>query len=347
VLAALAALGGAGCLERLGGTEPSPFHAALSLAGTWEWGHAVDEPGLRRVERELWRWLPARERGVVRGHYLREVTVRSSALPFACNQDTLYRQRAWFEVEARAIRPSRQAGGERDPRGAIEIVETSYRVEPSPCDHGFRKLGRYRARVDKGRAELRFPEGRQTLWRTSYDGGALAVPWEETPPRLAGAWQWATATIDEQGLLRREGERWELMMKDAALDAADFGGAAEHALLFDGVYARRVRVESRDGSIIPCAGATAYEFEDRYVLDGKRRGALIAVQETEVQAGEHPCLRGRHERTLDTALLEPRGDFLVLEWRGKRRQVLHRPRAPRPAGEAAALLYNEGATRHE
>lgn len=323
--ALVAAVSSAGC-DPLARYEPSPFHAALALGGTWEWGHAVDEPGLRRVERETWRWLPAGERGVVRGHYLREVTVSSSGQPFACNQDRRYRQRAWFEVEARAIRPSSEAGGERNPRGAIEIVETGYRVEPSPCDHGFRKLGRYRARVDKGRAELRFDEGRQTLWRTSYDGGALEVPWEAEPARLAGGWQWQAKTIDEQGLIRREGERWELTVGDAALDSADFGGAPEHARLFDGVYARRVSVESPDGSIIPCAGAASYSFEDRYVLDGKRRGALVAVQETEVQAGAHPCLRGREERALDTAILEQRGDYLVLEWRGKRRQVLHRPR---------------------
>jgi hypothetical protein len=274
----------------------------------------------------VWRWLPARERGVLRGHYLREVTVRSSGAPFACNQDQLYRQRAWFEVEARAIRPSRAAGGEPNPRGAIEIVEVGYRVEPSPCDHGFRKLGRYRARVDKGRAELRFPEGRQTLWRTSREGGPLEPPWEVAPARLAGAWQWRAETRDEQGLVRREEERWELAVPDAALDVAGFGGAAEHTRIFDAQVTRQVTVTSPDGALIPCAGAVSYGFDDRYTADGKRRGALIALQETAVSAGEHPCLRGREQRTLDTALIEQLGEYLVLEWRGKRRQVLHRPR---------------------
>jgi hypothetical protein len=53
---------------------------------------------------------------------------------------------------------------------------------------------------------------------------------------------------------------------------------------------------------------------------------VLAIRETAVSAGDHACLRARRARSLDSATLEVRGDFLVLEWRGKRRQVLHRPR---------------------
>lgn len=320
--AALVALGLCSCSPP-GFDEPSPFFAAFALSGTWQWAHVVDEPSGRRLEREEWRWIPGSAPGVVRGHYLREVTVRSADLPFACNQDRVYTQRAWFEVEARAVREPGQL-----PRH-LEIVEKAYRTEPSPCDHGFRKLGRYLATVRGGRAVLIFPEGRQTLWRTESSGGPLPVPWEEAPPPLAGAWRWQSATLDEQGNLRREDERWELSLTDPAFDrgfALRGGGvAAEHAKIFDGVYTRTVTVSSRDGSILACAGAPSYGFEDRYTFTGKRRGPLIAVQETAAAAGQHPCLRDQPTRTLDTATLEREGAYLILDWRGKRRQVLHRP----------------------
>lgn len=321
------------------GSDPSPFFAAFALYGTWEWEHAVDEPSLHRVEREQWKWIPASTPGVVFGQYLREVTVTSDGLPFACNQDQQYTQRAWFEVEARAVTVTDDASltiVRRKPKSTvkIEIVEKAYRTEPSPCDHGFRKLGRYlvtthRARgagsAGGDRAVLTFPEGRQTLRRTSATGGPLAVPWERSPSPLAGAWRWSTQSTDEQGLVRSEDERWELALTNPSFNLG-LGAAAEHAKIFDAVVTRRVRITSPDGSLIPCADAATYGFEDRYVLTGKRRGTLIALQETGVSAGEHPCLHARAERTLDTATLEHLGDFLVLEWRGKRRQVLHRPR---------------------
>jgi hypothetical protein len=337
----------AGC-DLPGAGEPSPFFAAFALYGTWEWAHVVDEPGLRRLERERWSWIPASTPGVVHGHYLREVTVRSAALPFACNQDQQYTQRAWFEVEARAITavvgPGTPGAVGRSTKHVvkIEIVETAYRTEPSPCDHGFRKLGRYLVTADRGRAVLSFPDGRQTLWRTQTAGGPLPVPWERQPATFAGPWRWSTQSVDEQGLWRSEDERWELALTHSGSGSGpgsglgsgldlDLGAAAEHAKIFDAVVTRRVRVSSPDGSPIPCAGAASYGFEDRYVLDGKRRGTLVALQETGVSAGQHPCLRGRAERSLDTATLERLGDFLVLEWRGKRRQVLHRPRPDPPA----------------
>ena len=39
----------------------------------------------------------------------------------------------------------------------------------------------------------------------------------------------------------------------------------------------------------------------------------------------NPCLRATARRTLDEATAEQIGDFLVLEWRGKRREILYRP----------------------
>ncbi len=337
-----------------GADERSPFAAAFALSGTWEWAHVVDDPGLRRLEREVWRWQPATTPGVLRGAYLREVTVRSATLPFSCNQARQYQQRAWFEVEARIVppRPPRPppppaaaaTAGAAEPdeataaEGELEIVEKSYRAEPSPCDHGFRKLGRYRAFAHGGHVVLHFPEGRQTLWRTAaaeataaHPAAAPRPPWERAPAPLGGAWRWSSRSTDEQGLVRREEERWELAVTSAFTPCVSCGfGAfallAEHAVLFDGVYTRRVTVESADGAELPCAGAAAYGFEDRFVVEGRRRGALIALRETAVAAAPHPCLQDRDERSLDSATLEQLGDHLLLDWRGKRRQVLHRPR---------------------
>jgi hypothetical protein len=325
-----------------GSDEPPPFYADFVLRGTWQWAHLVEEPGLRRLERETWSWHPTRGAhapGVLRGSYLREVTVRSSLLPFACNQDQQYTQRAWYEVEAHPVPPSARrrrgepAPGEAppEPPGDLELVELSYRTEPSPCDHGFRKLGRYRAFSSEGRLLLRFPEGQQTLWRTSDERGPARPPWEQRPARLGGSWQWRSVSTDEQGLVRREEEHWELAVAAAFVPCLGCGfGAfaplAEHAKLFDGIYTRRVTVESADGAAIPCAGAAAYGFEDRFILEGRRHGPVIALRETAVAAAPHPCLRARDERSLDSATLEQQGEHLVLDWRGKRRQVLHRPR---------------------
>lgn len=319
--AAAAACAGLASCHLPGFDEPSPFFAAFAFSGTWQWAHLVDEPSGRRLEREEWRWIPGARPGVVHGHYLREVTVRTAGEPFACNQDRVYTQRAWYEVEARAVKEPGK------PARHIEIVETAYRTEPSPCDHGFRKLGRYLATVRGDRAVLIFPEGRQTLWRTDATGGPLPVPWETAPAPLSGAWRWESQSLDEQGHLRREDERWELALTDASFDRgleAGLAAAAEHTKIFDGVYTRTVTVQSRDGSLIPCAGAPSYGFEDRYVVTGKRRGPLIAVKETASAAGQHPCLRDRPRRDLDSATLELEGAHLVLDWRGKRRQVLHR-----------------------
>ncbi|MEZ4359090.1 MAG: hypothetical protein R3B48_02845 [Kofleriaceae bacterium] len=307
LLTAALLLGGApACAD----PEPPRFAATFALQGTWTWSHVVEDPGLRRLERERWRWRADPE-GDARGEYVREVTVRSEGAPFACNQDTSYTQRARFDVRARAV------------DGAIEIVETGYRVEPSPCDHGFRKLGTYRVLEAGARfVVLGFAEGHQTLRREDApDPSAepLADPWEAPGP-VAGAWIWTSARTDERGLAREEEERWELALPEPAGGLAD-----EHAKVLDAIYVRRVTVRTRDGSALPCAEGSRYAYEDRYVLEGRRRGALIALRETAVAASAHPCLRAHPRRTLDTGMMEPLGAYLIITWRGKRRQVLRRP----------------------
>ncbi len=323
-LLALTCWVGAGCQA----PEPAADHpphahladhlAVTSLLGTWKWAHVVDDPGLRRLETETWQFWPdptLPELGALgarlRGRYLREVTVRSAGAPFACNQAAVYRQRATFELVAVAL------------GGRLEIIETDYQAQPSPCDHGVRRLGTYRAKVRRGRALLDFDQGRQTLWRVDDASPSPPLPpWPQEPEPFAGRWTWTHRALDDRGLWQDEEERWDFTGPAATTAAAEL----HDEQTFAAVYARRVTVSSPDGSELACAGAPAYAFEDRYLIEGKRKDGLLILRETAVAAAEHPCLTDRATRALDTATVEPLGEHLVLQWRGKRQQVLRRER---------------------
>src|SRR5207245_11626703 len=122
-------------------------------------------------------------------------------------------------------------------------------------------------------------------------------------------------SYDDDGNLRDESEWWQITRRsDTRLDAT---------------YRRRVTVRSPNGDAIACAGQPAWSFDDAYVLDGQREEEHWHFHELAVEPGDHPCLRVTPHRTLDEATAEQIGDFLVLEWRGKRRQILYRPEAGR------------------
>lgn len=313
-LACASLLAPAACQEPAPSATPpvglSDHLAVLGLVGTWRWAHVVDDPGLRRLEREIWQFWPTAAPGAeLAGRYLREVTVRSATEPFECNQARTYQQRATFELLAVAH------------GGALEIVETGYQAQPSPCDHGFRRLGRYRVELRRGRAHLQFEDGEQTLWRVDDQvPSPPAPPWPTESPPFAGAWRWQNRDRDDQGLWQLEEERWDLGGPAALTPPAQLRDGAT----FGAIYTRRVTVESPDGAPLPCAAGPRYGYEDRYLLEGQRRDGILLLRETAVAAGEHPCLRDRAVRTLETATLEIIGEELVLEWRGKRRQVLRR-----------------------
>ncbi len=84
-------------------------------------------------------------------------------------------------------------------------------------------------------------------------------------------------------------------------------------------------VRSPDGAPIACAGAPVWSFDDAYVLDGQREEEHWHFYERAADPAEHPCLAATPRRSLDEATAEQIGDYLVLEWRGKRHQVLYRP----------------------
>ncbi|MCX5744084.1 MAG: hypothetical protein NT062_16465, partial [Proteobacteria bacterium] len=200
------------------------------------------------------------------------------------------------------------------------ITETAYRTAPDPCDHGFRRLTRYVGTLGD-RLELTFPNGdargSQLLWHTSDELPTLPEPaWEAKPSTdsvgsLEGAWRWDATSYDDDGNLRDESEWWELVRRtDTRIDAT---------------YRRRVVVRSPDGTTpIACAGGPLWRFDDAYILEGQREEEHWRFVEVAVEPGDHPCMRTTPRRNLDEMTVEQLGDYLLVEWRGKRRQVLHR-----------------------
>jgi hypothetical protein len=291
--------------------EPAPAHApspvrqldALSLAGEWRWMLRTEEAGTSRVETETWHLHrnPSAPMQLV-GRYVRSVEVRSlDRVPFRCNERPWYRQRALYDVVV--------AVG--SAASTFDIDETGYATEPTPCDHGFRHVGAYTATLHGDRLELHWDGGVQTLWKVDEQvTPAPIAPWPTTFDPV-GAWRWDATSYDADGNVRVESEWWELTRRgDAHLDAT---------------YRRRVTTHSPDGTPIACAGAPSWSFDDAYILAGEREEDHWHFHELAVEPGDHACLRATPKRTLDEATGEQIGDFLVLEWRGKRHQVLYRP----------------------
>src|SRR5690606_10668051 len=125
---------------------PAQQYEILDLVGGWRWLHRTEEAATARVETELWRLRPdtAAPTRLV-GRYLRTVEVRSTdGVPFQCNQQLVYRQRALFDVLV-------ELDGDR-----FTVRETGYQAEPTPCDHGFRHIERYDATPFGNRLVLRW-----------------------------------------------------------------------------------------------------------------------------------------------------------------------------------------------
>jgi|HubBroStandDraft_6_1064221.scaffolds.fasta_scaffold233739_2 hypothetical protein len=301
-LAFALALLGVGCQEPTHAPPPVRQLDTFQLAGDWRWILRTEEAGTSRVETEDWHLAPSPSspRQLV-GRYVRTVEVRSlDQAPFRCNERPWYRQRAVYDV-----RLALDAATDR-----YQIDETGYTTEPTPCDHGFRHLGGYTATRQGDRLVLQWDGGTQTLWKIDSAQHPLpTAPWPQTFD-LAGPWRWDATSYDADGNLHDESEWWELTRRSETQ--------------FDATYRRRVTTRSPDGSPISCAGSPSWSFDDVYVLQGEREEAHWHFHELAVEPGDHPCLRATPRRILDEATAEQIGDFLVLEWRGKRHQVLYR-----------------------
>ena len=283
-------------------TPPTESFALADVVGTWRWLLRTQSEGTTRIEDEEWRFKPGAKPTQLVGRYVRSVEVRSDdRVPFQCNQRTWYRQRAVFDVTV-DIRPG--ATG-------YSITESEYRAEPSPCDHGFRHVGAYTAQITGDHLQLAWDGGQQALLHIDRAVPELAEdPWPLAPP-LVGAWRWDAISYDDEGNIHDESEWWELSRRSETQ--------------IDGTYRRRVTVRSPDGRNLACANAPSYSFDDAFVFDGQREEEHWHFYERAVDPGDHPCVRLTPRRALDEATAEQRGDSLVLEWRGKRRQVLYRP----------------------
>lgn len=284
--------------------SPLSLPGLRDLVGGWGWVYTTDDGATSRLEQEQWRFreIPG-DLTHLAGRYVREVTVTSTdRTPFGCNQRTQYRQRAVFDVTL-AYDPN---------ANTFAIHETGYRTEPSPCDHGFRHPGDYTGEAHGGRMTLTFPGGTQTLLQVdaSTTTALPEPPWPQTFD-LAGPWRWANTSYDADGNLRDETEWWEI--------------TARTPTTVDATYRRRVTTRSIDGKPIPCAHGTTWSFDDVYVLSGNKEEEHWHVTELAADPGDHACLKATPRRTLDEATLEQLGDYLVVEWRGKRREVLYRP----------------------
>ncbi|HEU0036347.1 MAG TPA: hypothetical protein VFQ53_37300 [Kofleriaceae bacterium] len=274
---------------------------AAELVGGWRWLLRTTEAGTTRIEDEVWRFKPSTASpNQLVGRYVRTVEVRSDdRVPFQCNQRPWYRQRAVFDV----VVDITDAG--------FAIRETDYRAEPSPCDHGFRHVGSYAATLKGGRLTLAWQGGTQALAQIDGDNRELpAEPWPATP-KLFGPWRWDMVSYDDDGNIRSEHEWWEITNRSETK--------------LDLTYRRHVSITSGDGKPIACANATSWSFDDAYVLEGEREEEHWRFVELASDPGDHPCLAPTPKRSLDEATAEQLGDYLILEWRGKRRQILYRP----------------------
>lgn len=273
-----------------GGTDPIQIAA---VEGSWHWSHRVDEDGVRRIETEHWQLTL--DGTAVTGTYDRRVTFLSSdGQPFDCSQTLTYELVTRYAIRGTAH------------HSHLELVEDSYRVEPSPCEGGYRKLGRYEGFLKEGQLLLVWKGGSQRLSR------AEAVPDAEDPRagEVVGRWAWHNSgEPDTNGEVRVEREDWEL--------SEDRPGRVL------GTYLRVVTVYDPDGRTFPCSGASHYRYTDRYTIEAQRRGDRLVVTEVAVDPEAHPCL-ARAERHLDQAIGRIRGSYLELTWRGGHRQVLHR-----------------------
>jgi hypothetical protein len=309
--AIVAAVGALASCHTPAKSKADEFIGLAGLIGSWRWLHHATVPATANadgsktgaattIEDESWELWPTGIPTQLVGRYVRTVEVRAAdRVPFTCNQRLWYRQRAVFDLSAMS-----------DGAGGFAIKETGYRVEPSACDHGFRHESAYAGRMMGGELELTWDGGSQTLLQTSDDvPNPRVAPWS-TSSQPFGVWWWSSLSRDESGYVHEETERWQITRRSPTV--------------LDATYRRHVTVRSADGSIIACANAPSWTFDDSYVLDARREEEHWHFYERAVDAGTHPCLSTSPVRALDEATAAQQGDNLVLEWRGKRRQVLYR-----------------------
>ncbi|MCG8416489.1 MAG: hypothetical protein MJE77_00940 [Proteobacteria bacterium] len=269
-----------------------------NLNGSWRWSLVTDKDGVRQVEVETWH-LHAK-RGTITGNYVRKVTFLAlDGVPFECNQTLSYEIQTTYRLR----------GGYRGDQ--LELEEKSYDTALSPCDKGQRTLAVYRGHVRPDELVLRWPGGQQTLSRLPARTSDQDRDHKPSPAQLeslAGSWRWQSRN-EQHGLVRVEVEEWEISETPAGRVA--------------GTILRTVTIFDPRGRRFDCSGDTFYRYRDRYTISGRRAGNAVTLNEIAVTPEKHPCVV-RGNRHLDEATGTAANGYLVLMWRGNRRQVLHR-----------------------
>ena len=295
--------------------------SATRAIGNWQSVSRANQGNATILEQESWHIeLDPTVAETLRGHYRRVVTFhnRDGAL-FACNQRASYQQITTYTLTGRL------------DQVPLTLCETAFEVEPSPCEHAFRRLTAYQVSIVGPTLGLQFADGNQTLWPSNgrhQDSRFNATlhadqPWpafsidsehdDSTSEynSLDGLWRNELTTVDERGDFRTEAEAWQF---------------TESAGQLGGTYRRDVTVRSSDGAPFRCANASQYSYHDVIEFTGHWQGAsqTYALRELAIAADRAPCLAAMPGRALDEATFEKRGNYIVIEWRGKRRQVLYR-----------------------
>lgn len=121
--------------------------------GDWEWElRSIDAEGDERLEREVWHLAEGSDG--VRGHYERTVRRIRAGGTFSCNAADRFETVTRYEI-------SGQRFGEK-----VSLTESAYKVAPSPCDNGLRRLDSYQGHVaDTDSLVLSWGPGNQLLRR--------------------------------------------------------------------------------------------------------------------------------------------------------------------------------------
>ncbi len=289
---------------------------ATRALGNWQSLSRTDQGATTIVEQEYWHIeLDPTVTETLRGHYRRVVTFRNrDGALFACNQRSSYQQITSYTLTARL------------DQAPLTLRETAFEVEPSPCEHAFRLLTTYQVSIVGPTLGLHFADGNQTLWpsadhnefgktttaqNNNHTSLAAGAGDRDGRDNLDGLWRNELTTVDERGDFRTENEAWQF---------------TEEAGQLWGTYRRDVTVRSSDGAPFRCASAPRYSYHDVIEFTGRRQGRTqtYGLREIAIAADLAPCLAAMPGRALDEATFEKRGNYIVLEWRGKRRQVLYR-----------------------
>ncbi len=296
--------------------------ARSDASGVWDWVYrSTDEQGDVRVEQEEWHL--DQKNGQISGYYDRAVTMMSADdRLFRCNQKLGF-------TKVTRVRINGRVEGER-----IVLRETSFEVQPGPCEDGARNLVAYTGVLRTGSLALKWgPEAGQTLVRrpgvaanaqparsdmlpvANITGRAQApagLPASASSganlSALGGTWEWELRSIDAEGDERAEREEWHLTEQNGGLT---------------GYYDRTVSRIRGDG-VFSCNNQGRYETRTRYRVTGQRVGDRISLTELEYQVSPSGC--DNAQRRLDSYQGHVSADeSLVLSW-GPGNQLLRKKR---------------------